>query len=296
MSNFKRLLSIILASCCFATALLGTVAAAGAVETNTESLVGIVARASEEGTDATENAEVSSVNGRVVSYVYYGAYGNAAIIGCMENGTKITVLKEMKSFYKIDCYDMNGYIPISQVELREDGEYYVNCDMTSNHTTVLEQYSAQESMELRSSVLEFAQKYLGVRYVYGGRSPYGFDCSGYTGYVFEKAGISLNCSALRQMENGIIISEDDLMPGDLVFYSGTAGRGFGSHVGIYIGNGKVAHASSSGNATKVVDFKDPYLYAYYQCSRRVILTDVVSAVTEATVATVVSGVGDGWRN
>ncbi len=93
------------------------------------------------------------------------------------------------------------------------------------------------------TILKAAYSMLGVPYMFGGMSPGGFDCSGFVCYVFGKAGISLPRMADTQYEAVTHISRGNLRTGDLVFFETyCAGP---SHVGIYVGDGKFIHASSS---------------------------------------------------
>lgn len=91
------------------------------------------------------------------------------------------------------------------------------------------------------------EKLIGIDYDYGGTSTGGFDCSGFTGYVFEKLGINLPRTSRDQAARGVKVARDELRPGDLVFFN-TNGRGI-SHVGIYVGEGKFAHSSSRKGVT-----------------------------------------------
>ncbi|WP_368294502.1 C40 family peptidase [Dehalobacter sp. TBBPA1] len=91
-----------------------------------------------------------------------------------------------------------------------------------------------------SNVVDYALGYVGCPYVYGGISPGGFDCSGFTRYVYAAAGVSLPHSSFAQYASGTPVGRDELQPGDLVFFS-TYARG-ASHVGIYIGGGQYVHA------------------------------------------------------
>jgi len=93
------------------------------------------------------------------------------------------------------------------------------------------------------SVLSESMNYIGVPYVFGGTTPSGFDCSGYVRYVFANAGIYLPRTADAQYEAGRYMSDSELAPGDLVFFS-TYEYG-PSHVGIYLGDGDFINASSS---------------------------------------------------
>ena len=71
------------------------------------------------------------------SEVHRSPYYDATVIGCFKNGTLLTVIEETIYFYKVDCYDMNGYIAKSQVSVNEDGEYYVNWHKDSAETKYL---------------------------------------------------------------------------------------------------------------------------------------------------------------
>jgi cell wall-associated NlpC family hydrolase len=96
-----------------------------------------------------------------------------------------------------------------------------------------------------ASVLSIAARYVGTPYRYGGTTPRGFDCSGYTRYVFGKVGISLPRTANQQMNATTRIKRASARPGDLVFFV-SSGRAY--HVGIYAGNGMLYDSPRSGKS------------------------------------------------
>ncbi|GAA4425400.1 hypothetical protein GCM10023169_22990 [Georgenia halophila] len=100
------------------------------------------------------------------------------------------------------------------------------------------QTQAAPSSGVGSSIVGIARQYVGVPYVYGGASPSGFDCSGFTMYVYAQAGISLPRSSDAQRYAGTVVSASEAQPGDLVWSPG--------HVGIYTGNGQHIAARSPG--------------------------------------------------
>jgi len=103
-----------------------------------------------------------------------------------------------------------------------------------------------------------ALRYLGVKYVFGGASPAGFDCSGLVMYVYAQLGIQLPHYAAAQFGLGVPVPRDELQPGDLVFFDGL------DHVGIYIGGGQMVHAPQTGDVVKITaisDFGDRYVGA-----------------------------------
>jgi cell wall-associated NlpC family hydrolase len=113
-------------------------------------------------------------------------------------------------------------------------------------------------------VVKFARRYLGVRYVYGGTSPRtGFDCSGFTRFVYSHFGISLPHYSGAQWGLGRPVSRAGLRPGDLVFFSGLG------HVGLYIGNGRFIHAPHTGARVEIDSLYGSY-GGGYDGARRVI--------------------------
>ncbi len=100
-----------------------------------------------------------------------------------------------------------------------------------------------------SAVIAQAKKYLGVPYVWGGTTPSGFDCSGFTSYVFRSVGISLPRTSRAQQNVGTQVSVKNVQPGDLVFMGKPA-----YHVGIYIGGGQYIHAPQTGDVVKIAAY------------------------------------------
>lgn len=114
-------------------------------------------------------------------------------------------------------------------------------------------------------VIQTAMRYVGVPYVFGGNTPDGFDCSGFTRYVFARGGVSLPRMADEQYALGQSVSKARLEPGDLVFFTTYAPGA--SHVGIYLGEGKFISATSSrGVAVDRMD--NSYWRARYVGARR----------------------------
>lgn len=93
-------------------------------------------------------------------------------------------------------------------------------------------------------IINTAKSFLGVPYLWGGTTPAGFDCSGYTQYVFASQGITLPRVSLDQYAVGTPVAFNNLIPGDLVFFNLVAGKQV-SHVGIYIGDNQFISATSS---------------------------------------------------
>lgn len=115
----------------------------------------------------------------------------------------------------------------------------------------------------RQEIIDYAADLLGCKYVYGGTSPSGFDCSGFTQYVFAHFGVSLSHSSATQYSNSVRIKKSELKPGDLVFFSQTSGSSKVGHVGIYVGDGQFIHAASPGKGVRYDGLDDTYYVNHY---------------------------------
>lgn len=170
---------------------------------------------------------------------------DSSSLATVDEGTIVTVNGLVDGWYDVTCeYGTEGYIRSDFLDLTE---------------------SASSS----SDIVDTAKQYLGIRYVYGGASPSGFDCSGFTMYIYQQYGYSLPHTATGQWQSGLgtrVYSISALQPGDLVFFNDPA-RNAGkacSHAGIYIGNGQFIHSSfSSSGGVIISDLTSGYYYNYF---------------------------------
>ena len=169
---------------------------------------------------------------------------DSEVLASVNKGAIVTVNGFENGWYDVTCeYGTEGYI-------RSDF-----LDLTSSSTS-------------SSAIAETAMQHLGTRYTWGGASAGGFDCSGYTMYIYGQYGYSLPHTASGQWQSGIgtkVYSISELQPGDLVFFndpSRNAGKAC-SHAGIYIGNGQHIHASSAKNGVVISDLASGYYNKYF---------------------------------
>ena len=196
-------------------------------------------------TDALNMRSAPDTGSDVVTLVYQDAYVK---LKGFDNG-----------WYKVSYDDHTGYMSgdfLDPVAKKPEVSSSSNSS-GSGSSSLPSGQSAGEGTGTGADIADFALSFCGVPYVYGGASPSGFDCSGFTMYVYEHFGYSLPHGATPQMNYGSAVSRDNLSVGDLIFFfdSDFADSG-ASHVGIYIGGGKLVHASSGpGYCVKVSSFK-----------------------------------------
>lgn len=139
----------------------------------------------------------------------------------------------------------NGYLVASQTSNTNDSIARIDQISKSESRNTPSRGSAAVS---DNAVIAYASKFLGTPYVWGGTSPSGFDCSGFTQYVYAHFGISLGRTTFDQIKNGVQVSRGNLQTGDLVFFGTFQDP---HHMGIYIGNNTYMHAPRTGDVLKV---------------------------------------------
>jgi len=138
--------------------------------------------------------------------------------------------------------------------------------------TVLEQLEQNSRNNIVDQVIDYAYRFRGTPYRYGASSPRGFDCSGFTSYVFKRFGIQLDRSSRGQITNGERVKKKDLQPGDLVFFQGRSGRGGVGHVGIVTrvnadNTFHFIHSACSSGVTESKNTEDYYSRRYVGACR-----------------------------
>jgi peptidoglycan hydrolase CwlO-like protein len=129
---------------------------------------------------------------------------------------------------------------VQAIEKAKDAIEQKKAAQVANQSTVSRGGALPAVSGNASSIIAYAYQFVGKPYVYGATGPNSFDCSGFTSYVMNKYGVGLGRTTYDQVTQGTPVSYSDLQPGDLVFT-----RGVG-HVGIYVGNGNMIHASRPG--------------------------------------------------
>lgn len=183
-------------------------------------------------------------------------------LGKLPKNTKITITGEENGWYKVSYNGKEGYISKSLVT---EGEP----PATTSSRSQEEPRSATTTTTQASSnnIVQVAESYAGSRYVSGGSSPSGFDCSGFTQYVYGKCGITLSRTSYTQATQGTAVSKSELQPGDLLLFHYYGSSSIG-HVGIYVGNGKFIHAANSNRGVVYDSIESGYYADNYAGARR----------------------------
>ena len=213
------------------------------------------------------------------------ANNNAKLVNQLKVNTKVTVLETEGTWSKIKVNGKTGYVAskylsdkkvdvTSRSEEISRGKENTQTENTSskNESTQKTESSTQGTSSSASgnNIVAYAKKYMGYKYVSGGSSPStGFDCSGFTSYVYKQCGISISRSSSAQASNGTAVSKSNLQPGDLVIFNNRANTSIG-HVGIYIGGNTFIHAGNSGTGVITTSLSDSYYQARYVTGRRII--------------------------
>ena len=175
-------------------------------------------------------------------------------------GQSVNVLSTSNGWSKINYSGSTGYVSSQYLQSKKPSS-----SSSSNSGSTSVSSSA-------SSVIAYAKTLLGKPYVWGAQGPNSFDCSGFTYYVFKnKAGIVLPRTSSAQSKYGTSVSWSNLKAGDLMFFdTNGANNGQVSHVGLYIGNGQMIHASSSQRKIVITSVNTSYYKNAFVNARRVL--------------------------
>lgn len=217
----------------------------------------------------TRYAKVKSAN---VS-VRRGPSTNSAKVTTVNAGTAVTVLDRSSGWYKLRFPKGTvGWVRgdlLSPISTRSVAQARLASSRSRRTNTAKPSPKMMASLPAAAGgLLNTAYSMLGVRYRYGSMSRSATDCSGFTTQVFKAHGIKLPRTSREQSKHGASVAKSQLKQGDLVFFR-TRGGSRVSHVGIYIGDGKFIHASSSGGSVRTDTLNSGYYDRRYAGARRV---------------------------
>ena len=244
----------------------------------------------EQEIEGQSSTQIKYVNTQTVN-VRKEASTNASIVTQININTEVEVLSEESGWYRVRVNGVEGYVATTLLsdtkqetsrgatEFRDttseqekstendtSGEQANNKteDSSSDNRGSSDSSASSSNSNTGSAILAFARQYLGYPYVYGGASPSGFDCSGFTTYVYKHFGVSLSRTAAGQASNGRAVKRSELQVGDLVMFCSPI-----NHVGIYAGNNQIIHAANKTRGVVIDTISSGYYNTNYNCARRI---------------------------
>ncbi len=229
--------------------------------TNTTNTTNTVANTTTNNTVENEvkETQTSSTNKKGIvnvetAKVRESASTTAKIVGFLDYNDEITILAEEGEFYKFTEKSVSGYVhkslitPVEEsISSRGTTEERIQENVVENNSNSQQSndnLNATNTTSKGEEVAELAKKYEGYKYVVGGKNPEsGFDCSGFTRYIFLQFGYSLGSTAAEQNNIGVEVSRDALKPGDLILFYDEGKTKIG-HTGIYLSNGEFIHSAN----------------------------------------------------
>ncbi len=228
-----------------------------------------------------ENAELGygEVTGDVVN-LRRGPSTQYGIADVVTKGEKCYIIGLNEGWYKVifenkTCYIRSDYLKLTEIPYENKDS--VNSPKYFRGGKIISSGSNSDNAGSNSAAVSFsgqdivskAEQYLGTPYVYGGASPSGFDCSGFTYYVLRSFGYNAYRTPADQYSHGSYVSKGSLQPGDLVFFSSNSGASI-THVGIYVGGGQFIHSPNSRSVVSYADLTTGYWSNTYYGGRRVV--------------------------
>ena len=247
----------------------------------------------EEETSNKENGQVQEntftirkgyINVNSSANVRKSASTSSEVIATLIRNTEVYLIGEEGDFYQIEYKTYTGYVAKSLISDKALDDVTSRGSVERQEEIVKEKEEKIEKIEnsnqkedktvvdsqVGNNVVSFAKKYLGYDYVSGGTTPSaGFDCTGFTYYVYNSCGYSLSRSCSIQAKSGTAVSKEDLKPGDLLLFNNGANGSIG-HVGIYIGDGTFIHAANSRRGVVTDTINSGYYNTYYYQARRIV--------------------------
>ncbi len=200
----------------------------------------------------------------------------------LSRNDKVEITGEIDGWYQIKLNGKTGYVSAKYISDQKTVETTSRSGSTIKPESVTPMEDSQETTKNEdkstgssttessgTSVVEYAKQYLGCKYVAGGSSPEGgFDCSGFTSYVYKHFGISLSRSSKGQINDGVAVEKSNLQPGDIVVFNNSSNTSIG-HVGIYIGGNSFIHAANPKEGVIITSLSSSYYQKRYVGARRV---------------------------
>lgn len=169
---------------------------------------------------------------------------SSSVLGRFQSGTDVNIVGVSNGWFEVEYNGQTGFVYPDYIVMSAQAIPMSDLPSISNLASI--SFDNSSISPIRQAVLEFAAQFLGTPYKYGGASPDGFDCSGFTYYVYKNVVKEIPRTASDQRSASKQLSVDELLPGDLVFFRQNGQGGVG-HAGIYVGDGQFIHSPTTGD-------------------------------------------------
>lgn len=240
----------------------------------------IVEKKASETEQNNSSQKTGYISGNSVNFRKEASTSGTVILRLKRND-QVKIISESDGWSKVEFagnigYVSSEYVSNKKITLTSRSSSSRTAKVSKKSTTKTTQTKNVEKEEpvvskgtaTGSEIVAYAKKYLGYKYVYGGSTPSGFDCSGFTSYVYKHFGYSLSRSSSAQASNGKAVSKSELQAGDIVCFARSSGSKKVGHVGIYIGGGRFIHAANSRKGVITSNISGDGFY--FVCARRII--------------------------
>jgi len=278
-ASAKMLSAVLRGNGLMATGNTGSLIRAIYEENNAEVVEDYISALVSAAKDETKDTVIAEVTASILN-LRRSAGTSSDIIGKLNKGEKVSIIggsgnwKNVRTSGGITGWVYHEYL---STYVASDSVYKANSSDTLSISGVSRGSGSPRTENTTSAatkgekIAEYAKKFIGVKYKWGGTTPDGFDCSGLVYYVFKQFGITMPRTSKEQANKGTTVKKSELKPGDLLFFdTNGSNNGVVSHVGIYIGNGKFIHASNPRSNVKITDVNDSFYAKAYVKSKRVI--------------------------